>query len=74
MAGEQALPSSSFFHTNPLNISEICTATKFYISMLQTSNLLVLLMVYLLLFPFLVFIKSQILMGLLLNGVGDLDL
>ena len=42
MSEGQALPQATFFHTNPLNISEIRTATKFYISMLQTSNLAVL--------------------------------
>ena len=35
-------PPATFSLTNPLNISEIWTATKFYISMLQTSNLAVL--------------------------------
>ena len=33
MAEGQALPQATFIHTNPHNISEIWTATKFYISM-----------------------------------------
>ena len=59
MAGGQALPSSNFSHTNPLNISEIWTATKFYISMLQPQTWQV--YIFFLLFPFLVFTKSQVL-------------
>ena len=34
-------PLATFSHTNPLNISEICTATNFDIPMMQTSNLAV---------------------------------
>ena len=41
-------------------ISDTSTATKFYIPMLQTSNLAVLLMFFLL-FPFLAFTKCQVL-------------
>ena len=48
---------ATFSHTNPL--SEIWTATTFYIWMLQTSNLAVLLIF--LLFSFLVFTKCQVL-------------
>ena len=59
MAGRQALPSSNFSHTNPLNISETWTATKLYISMLQISNLAVS-TYFFLLFPFLVFTKCQV--------------
>ena len=39
---DKPCPPATFSHTNPLNISEIWTATKFYIPMLQTSNLAVL--------------------------------
>ena len=53
-------PPATFSHTNPLNISEIWTATKFYIPMLQTSNLAVS-TYFFLLFPFLVVTKSQVL-------------
>ena len=42
-ATRKPCPPANFCNTNPLNISEIWTATKFYISMLQTSNLAVLL-------------------------------
>ena len=49
---------ATFCHTNPLNISEIWTAIKPYISILQTSNLAVLL-IFFLLFPFLAFGRSS---------------
>ena len=52
---------ATFSHTNPLNISEILTATNFNISMLHTSNLVFQFYIFFLLFPFLVFAKYQVL-------------
>ena len=53
-------PPATFSHTNPLNISVIWTASKLSIPMLQTSNVAVLL-IFFLLFPFLVVSKSHVL-------------